>query len=158
MVIVLLFLSCAVVAVQFVMKTKILVRKVYIKYGSNRSRGIVLGLVWGVLALAVWLFVRIHKDVTTYIGFASALIYYMSSFMILKQMRKVYFSYRGVLIDSLGIVLLSILSRVYPLMHYRIATYYNLIASLLIFTILQLYSFTIYILINVIKKDSNRHN
>lgn len=117
-----------------------------------------MGLVWGVLALAVWLFVRIHKDVTTYIGFASALIYYMSSFMILKQMRKVYFSYRGVLIDSLGIVLLSILSRVYPLMHYQIATYYNLIASLLIFTILQLYSFTIYILINVIKKDSNRHN
>ena len=142
--------------VQFYFKVRILIKNVYLNYSSNRSRILIISLFYAILIALSILYYRVHKDVTTYCAFAATLFYYMSSFLIVPKNSRAYFSFRGVLLDGISIVFLTLMSRIYPIMHYKIATFYTMMGSFLIFWVILLYSVTIFILINIVKRDSNK--
>lgn len=77
-------------------------------------------------------------------------------FLLFAKIIRLSFSFRGVLLDGLSIVFLTLMSRIYPIIHYKIATFYTMIGSFLIFWVILLYSITIFILINIVKRDSNQ--
>lgn len=142
--------------VQFYFKVRILIKNVYLNYSSNRIRLLTISLFYAIFVVLSILYYRVHKDVTTYCAFAASLFYYMSSFLIVRKSNKAYFSFRGVLLDGLSIMFLTLMSRIYPIMHYKIATFYTMIGSFLIFWVILLYSVTIFILVNIVKRDSNQ--
>lgn len=129
-----------------------------IRYKSTRARIIVMVLIILILILSLYKYYQIHKDVSTYIFFASGLVLYMSSFFISKQMNKYYFSFRLVIFDSLTILVIGISSRFYPIMYYQIPDIYKIIGVLLICLVLNIYAIIIFIIINIIKKDANSHS
>lgn len=127
-----------------------------IRYKSNRARVVVTILIILILFLSLYKYYQIHKDVSTYIFFASGLALYMSSFFISKKMNKYYFSFRLVILDSITILVIGVSSRFYPTMYYQIPDMYKLIGVLLICLVLNIYAIIIFIIINIIKKDANK--
>lgn len=127
-----------------------------IRYKSKRAQIIVIILIILILFVSLYKYYKIHKDVSTYIFFASGLALYMSSFFISKKMNKYYFSFRLVILDSFTILIIGISTRFYPIMYYQIPDLYNIIGVLLIFLVLIIYAVIIFIIINIIKKDANK--
>lgn len=127
-----------------------------IKYHNQALAKIVMGLSLIISIIGLVVYLKIHKDVTTYIGFAIGLIYYMVGFLVCAEMRKkrVFFSFRLVLFDGLSIMLLALCSKFYPILNYQILNFYSTIAALLIVVVLIVYGGITFILVNIIKRDS----
>jgi hypothetical protein len=125
-----------------------------------KVRSMLLVLSYAILLLGLILYTNMHKDVSTYVVFASGLVYYMIGFVIFKHMktRAVFFSFRLVVFDSLSILLLVGCSKLYPILHYQIPNFYMLVAALLLVSMLLIYGGITFILINVIKYDSELHD
>ena len=125
-----------------------------------KVRSMLLVLSYAILLLGLILYTNMHKDVSTYVVFASGLVYYMIGFVIFKHMktRDVFFSFRLVVFDSLSILLLVGCSKLYPILHYQIPNFYMLVAALLLVSMLLIYGGITFILINVIKFDSELHD
>ena len=136
-------------------KNRLYLQKVRQCY-SRVVRLVMLLVSYTLLVMGLALYIKVHKDVSTYIGFASGLVYYMIGFVIFKEMRsrRVFFSFRLIAFDSLGILLLVACSKLYPILHYQIPNLYMLVGALLITSILLIYGGITYILVNVIKYDS----
>ena len=103
--------------------------------------------------MGIPVFITIHKNIFTFVYFASGLILYMCSFIVLKKMKKYLFSFRLVFLDSCTILFIGISSSVYPVMLYQIPNFYHIIGIVLMFSVLILNAGIAYILVNVIRKE-----
>lgn len=106
-----------------------------------------------VCVMGVPIFMVLHKNIFTFVYFASGLILYMCSFIVFKKMKKYFFSFRLVLADSCAILFLGSSSAVYPIMLYQIPSFYHLIGLILIVAVLLLNAGIAYILVNIIRRE-----
>lgn len=151
----LLMMSLAATVVHIFYKNRSFVRSAFRVYSSNRARFLCIALVWGLSIVGLAYYVRIHKDVSTYIFFASGAIYYMTTFFMCSHMKRYYFSFRVVLFDGLCILVLAACSKIYPILFYQIPNYYQLVGVYLLVAVLWVYGGIIFILINIIKQDKD---
>ena len=133
-------------------KVKVLNRIIEVNK-TPRLRFIIFFLCLSICGVSVPLIVNFHKNVFTYAYFASGLIFYMASFIVLREMKKYFFSFRLVLADSFAILLLGVSSMVYPILRYSIANYYEMIGLLLMEVVVLLNAGIVYILVNIIRKE-----
>ena len=103
--------------------------------------------------MGIPVFITIHKSIFTFVYFASGLIFYMCSFIVIKKMKKYFFSFRLVFLDSCTILFIGISTSVYPVMLYQIPNFFHIIGIILMFAVLILNAGIAYILVNVIRKE-----
>ena len=106
-----------------------------------------------VCLMGIPVFITIHKSVFTFVYFVSGLIFYMCSFIVLKKMKKYFFSFRLVFVDSCTILFIGVSSSVYPIMLYQIPNFFDIIGLILLFAVLILNAGIAYILVNVIRRE-----
>ena len=154
-------LLCLLIAVlistfHMIMKNKLLIISIRNSYYSTRISYLIITICYLLLCLCSLYLTKIHKDITTYLCFSLGMIYYMSSFLICpKSMKRYYFSLRYVMFDGLYIGLLVGCSRFYSILHYQIPNVYQLIGAGLLVAVLYIYALTIFISVNIIKKDED---
>ena len=95
-----------------------------------------------------------NKTIYTFIYFISGLILYMSTFILIKSMKRYYFSFRIVLFDCLTIIVIVLSSRYYPVNHFRLFSVYKIIGIFFMIGIILVNGVIVYILINVVGKET----
>lgn len=106
-----------------------------------------------ICGLGIYLTLNIDKNVFVYAFFMSGMIYYMTTFIVLKSMKKHYFSFRMIILDCLTIGTLAISSAYYPVNSYEIPSMYKLLGVCLIIIVVILNGSLIFILVNIVKKE-----
>jgi hypothetical protein len=122
---------------------------------NNKTRIWVYSICGLLICLSLYKFMYIHKDVSIYILLSTGPICYMCSFFLCRSMNKYYFSFRLVCYQALQIITLAIASKLYPILYYQALNYYRLFACLLILVVLLINALIVYILVNVLRKDTN---
>lgn len=120
---------------------------------SDKKKQLILAISLSCLIAGITLLYFADKTVFAFAYFTSGAIVYMAAFVVLKSMRRYFFSFRLVLFDTVTMGVLVISSTYYPVNNFRIFSFYKLIGIYLIIGVLLLNAGILYILVNVVRRD-----